>query len=443
MEMDGTQTEKTLPPQVNNANLPALLAMLDPTQLLAVQLAVDLSKRVIGIDGQAGTGKTTIFEVIYKSLRKAGYRVAACAPTGRAAKRIEEKTGIPATTAHKLLEYPSPGERDALTGQPLMPGDPKRCRNYPLEYDVVLCDEYAMVNHEMHRNLIGALPPGGCLRGFGDLNQLRPIEGNKALQRKDSPFREVLTRFDKVTLETTHRQSTGSDVLLNAERIMAGRAPRNLPDSRLHITNKPLDILRKIITPEFGTPTCQIITPTKKTWVGTWKLNALLQTHFIPGVSRKEMINLPRRKWEEENVTYVGAGDKIIWTENDYTLDIMNGETGMVTDTDIEYGVLTIDFGTRKIEVPPQVLREHSDGSVYQYDPRTSIDLAYAITTHKAQGSEYKTIIYLLNKSSRFIQCRSNLYTGMTRASESNDLITDVMSLTNSVTRITTQMEDK
>ncbi len=148
---------------------------LDETQLAAVERCCDLTQRVVPVTGAAGTGKTTILQNVYRRLYKQGREVVLCAPTGKAAKRITEATGIQACTIHRLLEYPFPGERDQTTGKALVSTDPKKDRNNPLNYMVVLCDEYAMVSVEVHRNLLDALPNGAVIRMFGDANKLQPI----------------------------------------------------------------------------------------------------------------------------------------------------------------------------------------------------------------------------------------------------------------------------
>src|SRR5690606_29136416 len=123
---------------------------------------IDMSQgnRIVPVTGVAGTGKTTIIRIVYNELREAGYSVVLCAPTGKAAKRIYEATGIPALTIHRLLEYPHPGERDEKTGKALATTDPKRNRGNPLPHDIVIADEYAMVNLEVHSNLVHALKSG-------------------------------------------------------------------------------------------------------------------------------------------------------------------------------------------------------------------------------------------------------------------------------------------
>ena len=170
----------------------------DVEQIEAINLCCDLTKRIVAVTGEAGTGKTTIIKAVYSKLinyidthRREFKRdyiedrdkyqfnaeeyIVLVAPTGKAAKRIFEATGIPAMTIHRLLEYPTPGEIDENTGKALVASSPKRDKFNPIKQKIVLCDEYAMVSYELHRNLIDALPSGGCVRMFGDCNQLEPI----------------------------------------------------------------------------------------------------------------------------------------------------------------------------------------------------------------------------------------------------------------------------
>ena len=161
----------------------------DEKQKKAIELCCDKDRRIVAITGEAGTGKTTIIKEVYrrlysehdvydrnKNLVKIVPDIVVAAPTGKAAKRIYELTGIPPITLHRLLEYPMTGEIDETTGKPKTHFGPKRDHDNPLDQKIVICDEYAMVNVELHRNLINALPRGGMVRMFGDCNQLEPIE---------------------------------------------------------------------------------------------------------------------------------------------------------------------------------------------------------------------------------------------------------------------------
>ena len=425
-------------------------------QIEAVQLCTDLSKRLVAVSGEPGTGKTTIIKHVYDTLVAAGYRVAISAPTGKAAKRIKEATGIDAMTNHRLLEYPHPGERDPKTGKALRSTDPQRHKQYPLEYDVVICDEFMMVNREVFQNIVNALPSGGCLRCFGDENQLPPIEKEvyrtaqqratqqrATQQKKDNkpvaPFKEVLERFTGVRLDQVHRQAEGSTIISNAKLILSKRMPRRGDDFDIQFTDLPIQTLRSIIEHrdiDYGSLANQIITPTKKTWVGTRELNAMLQP-MLNGQYRKTKFTVPERhSWagtEAEQIELY-VGDKVLWADNnDYKLEVFNGETGVISEIDEEVGIVYIDFGDREVAIPPVMQAERPDGTQIIYNPQKNIELAYAITTHKAQGSEYDNIVYVLNRSSYYTHSRPNFYTAITRAKQKVTLITDQRSISSSL----------
>lgn len=431
----------------------------DATQLAAIDRCCDMQQRIVPVTGVAGTGKTTIIREVYKTLTAAGYRVALCAPTGKAAKRIQEATGLPAMTIHRLLEYPHPGERDPKTGAAMISTVPKRDKENPISEQVVLADEYAMVNREVHRNLIDALPAGGRICMFGDVNQLKPIEEGKGALA-ESPFQAALRRFDGIVLETIHRQLEGSGVALNGERILAGRVPVRKDDFVLRITDQPIDALMTHVMEQldkginFGTNAGQIISPTKRSWVGTHKLNTALQDMLNP-IGMSARMKIKRHTWDEKNPVFVGVGDKVIWTQNTYDLRdeweryydgepsqgyiptpaekmIMNGESGVIVDIDDEGGI-KIDVGDRVVEVPHQMTVQDRRNNLVTIDPRRDMDLGFVITTHKAQGSEWPHIIYMLNRSTMFIQSRHNFYTAISRARLTCTVITDQPSLQNSV----------
>lgn len=439
--MSSTESTTPAPSESESLNLhdaSGAAIDLDTTQQEAVNLCCDISQRVVGVTGAAGSGKTTILQTVYWSLKNAGYNVVLCAPTGKAAKRIFEVTGIDAMTMHRLLEYTHPGEPDPKTGKPCDHSYPKRTRTNPLEVDVVLGDEYAMVNQEVHRSLFNAIPNGGCVRIFGDNNQLQPIEEDKELQSQPSPFTMLLNKFKSVELETIYRQGKDSGILMNLQLILRGRMPTRNDQWDMRFTDQPVDVLRETILDgldndiDFSSVDNQIITVQHKSWVGTGKLNAMIQALFRNSLDPAMMI--PRNSWVAGEGGELGGtirmylGDKVIITRNMYDLNVFNGETGRIIEFSRD-GEIVIDLGDREIIIPPTLLVQNRWGKTIEVDPRKDIDLAYAITTHKAQGSEYKRVVYLLNKSTQFMQNKRNFYTAASRGREHVTLITDQRSL--------------
>jgi len=416
---------------LDNYNFTKQEIELDKTQLGAIALCKDTSKRVVAVTGAAGTGKTTILQHVYRDLYAQQHTVVLCAPTGKAAKRITEVTGIPAMTIHRLLEYPHPGERDAKTGKTLVSTDPKRDRNNPIDYRVVLCDEYAMVNVEVHRNLLDALPSGGIIRMFGDANQLQPIETNKRLQREPSSFLRMLGKFDGIWLETIHRQAGDSSIISNGQRIIQGNIPIRKEDFTLKITEFPVEAILDFVQDnladeiDYGTTRNQIISPTKVGWVGTEALNAAIQQLLQP--SDQSYVTVSRHKWSKIEEQRIYIGDKVIFTVNNYPLEVFNGETGIVKRF-WDNGDIEVDFGDKDIKIPVSLEIEAKFGTYYM-DPQKDLDLAYVITTHKSQGSEYDRICYVMNRSRAFLLNRKNFYTAISRAREHVHIVTDTKSL--------------
>ncbi len=430
------------------------LDQLDPKQREAVSAAVDLNNRLVAITGGAGTGKTSISRITYDALVNAGFRVGVCAPTGKAAKRIYEATGIRAVTVHKLLEYSHPGERDPKTGKPMIETRPKRDRDNPLEFDVVLADEYPMMNHELHRNLIDALPAGGRLIAVGDINQLPPIEKSDALARQDTPFMDLLKRFKGITLETIHRQGEGSGIVENGARIMKGFSPIRRPDFPMDVTDQPVDAIKRIIIEaedkgiNFGALDNQIITPQNISFIGQHALNGHLQPLLNDRINHEKSISLPRHEWDKKHPCWVTVGDKVINTQNIYDLTADNGEEGLfngevgIIEEVTEFDGIIVNFGDRKISIPPVIDRiNYKTGKAYAYDPRKEIYLAYAVTTHKMQGSECKHVVYVMNKCAYRMLNRNNFYTGVTRARLTAHVVTDMRGLSAALTNTRTSFK--
>jgi exodeoxyribonuclease V alpha subunit len=421
----------------------------DEIQQQAIAACCDVGKRIVAITGKAGTGKTMLLREVERRLTGAGYTVQASAPTGKAAKRIREVTGLNAMTNHRMLGYGMPVDvevdDDKHGGKKTVQVStgPRFHRSRTLPYDTILCDEYAMVNQEIHRSIIDALKAGARVCMFGDVNQLKPIEEDKRLEDKPSVFMVALEKFGGITLDTIHRHDAGSGIALNGALILQGKMPRGSSDFILRQTDQPVKALQEYLEHElaeghnYSDLDHQIITCMNKSWVGTQKLNLVIQAMFWDRA--RPFIELPR--YRIPNVTIppirVQVGSKVVYTANTYDMGdgvsyAFNGETGTVINIDHAEGSVEVDFIDRTVIIPPILIAVYPDGRVVEQDPRRNIDHAYVLTTHKCQGSEYKHVCYVLNKSTLWTQSRRNFYTAVTRAREHCTVFTDQVSLAKS-----------
>jgi exodeoxyribonuclease V alpha subunit len=429
-------------------NVPAPIEF-DDKQREAIDACCDVSRRIVAVTGKAGTGKTLIMREVERRLRNAGYTVQASAPTGKAAKRIREVTGLDAMTNHRMLGYGMPTEHeteDEKTGDKKIvkvSTGPKFRRGHPLPYDTILCDEYAMVNQEIHRNIIDALKDGARVCMFGDVNQLKPIEEDRRLDDKPSAFMVALEKFGGITLDTIHRHDAGSGIAQNGALILAGRPPRPSSDFTLRQTDQPVKHLQEWIAEQlqlghnYSDTDHQIITCMNKSWIGTQKLNIVLQAMFWDRA--RPFIELPRYRIAGADMPAirVQVGSKVVYTANTYDLGdgvshVFNGETGTVVNINHMEGSVEIDFSDRSVIIPPLMVAVYADGRAVEQDPRRNIDHAYVLTTHKCQGSEYRHVTYVLNKSTVWAQSRKNFYTAVTRAREHCTVFTDMVSMAKS-----------
>jgi exodeoxyribonuclease V alpha subunit len=439
---------------------------LSAQQKECIQHCLDKNRRLAAVTGEAGTGKTTLIRHLVEQLWQENVIVAA--PTGKAAKRVHEATGIKAVTIHKLLEYGRPRERDVKSGEPVDPTIPKRGRDKPLKYNIVIVDEYSMVATDLDRHLIDALPRGGRLIMFGDVSQLAPIE-KYPTKHPESPFLRHLQAMHRAfKLEGVFRQDADSGILQAAHAIRVGRLPKRSKEFVLHITADPVKELKKLIDSlpnDFSHMDNQIITPVKNRWIGSGPLNTMLRNIYNPhGADEIELLRYP---WDEKHPVRVSVGDKVVCTENTYDLRsqqerfekfnedgspitstfipcpetkyMLNGETGRII-TIYPDEAIEVDFGDRVVEIPYSYedWNERKKAYFTAY-PQRAIELAYAITTHKAQGSEYDNVIYVMAQSVLFMLSRENLYTAVTRAKHSVHVITDSPALMNSL-RITREV---
>lgn len=417
-------------------------------QLEAIEKCTNVSNRLVAITGKGGTGKTTLIKKIYEDLTKLGLLVALTAPTGKAAKRIEEATGIKAFTNHKLLGYGKPDDENA-TIQIFNKTKPRYGINNKLDYDVILCDEYAMVNTEIHNNLQAAIKNTGCMRFFGDVNQLPPIEEDKLSDKrnaiKKSPFKVMLENknIPSVVLDINKRIGDNTGLKDNLDKILKGMLPTSNTNWNTVYTNNPIQVLDDVVIKAeeagvlYNTLDNQIITIQRTTWIGTLQLNERLQKYYNKkhGFS-KPSIEVTSIKGDKEETQLFYVGDKVIHTVNNYDLDVMNGSTGIIKEINQLEQTITVEFEDQIVEYPTQLSYTTINGYVKYYDPRTQLQLAYVLTTHKTQGSEYKNVIYILNKTVVYMANRENLYTGCSRAKNYVNLITDTQTIQSALKKV-------
>ncbi len=363
------------------------------------------------VTGGAGVGKTLVLGTIYKQLRADKLSVALCAPTGRAAKRIQELTGIAAKTIHRLLEFPMPDDDQDLDADPNLP---RRNKDNPFDQKVIVVDEASMVSPQLFRFIMDALPKGGMVRFIGDNNQLPPVEEGKP------PFITMLK--EQPSIELTYNYRSGNVIIENAQRILRGMIPLRRPEFEIIYTDNPIKTLIEFVTKEFTEENHQVIMPTRKGRAGTMRVNPSIQMRFN---SRGPMLRLDRFS-KEETPLAVRAKDKFIWVKNDYKLDLFNGELGFIDWVDPDAGELGVVTGGRNVIIPPRIKTYNAyAGHIVNYDPRKQLELGYAVTTHKAQGSEFETIIYCMDRAQTWLLNKRNFYTAVTRAKSQVVLISD------------------
>lgn len=365
-----------------------------------------MAHRVSVITGGPGTGKTTIINGVLHLLKAAGEKTAICAPTGRAAKRIKEATGNSATTIHRLLEAELDEERHSVYF--------RKCQTNPLDLDAVIVDESSMLDIFLIEALLDALPVSTRLVLVGDVDQLPSVGPGRVL--KDIIESGVIPTF---SLSEIFRQSKESLIVNNAHAINKGEYPKNgdqTADFFIHQTKT--DILESILNWMTGGSVLgvgfpvkardiQVITMTKNGPYGTLALNTKLQHEINPPANEKTQI----QDWQGR---IFRVGDKVMQTKNNYQLEwkstqdfsdglgVFNGEIGEIEN---------IDLDGKKIGV----VYDESRYVVYEPDQWLNLDLAYAITVHKSQGSEFPGIIMPLVWTTPKLAHRNLLYTAITR----------------------------
>lgn len=350
-----------------------------------------LKEKIVVITGGPGTGKTTIIKAIARIFKALKVRLMMAAPTGRAAKRMQEATGYDAKTIHRLLEY-SPRE-----------GGFKKNQDEPLEVDVLIIDETSMIDTMLMYQLLRAIPQTAKLILVGDINQLPSVGPGNVL-------REIIQseEFAVIELNEIFRQSRKSKIILNAHRINQGEYPYiNKPkpgektDFYFIEEDDPEKLLLKIsnmcykhIPEQFKFDPLrdiQVLTPMHKGIVGVANLNVELQKVLNP--ENKEILRGGR---------IFRIQDKVMQMVNNYDKDVYNGDLGWIKEIDTEEQVLKVDFDDRMI--------------AYDFAELDEIQLAYACSIHKSQGSEYPVVVMPLLTQHYMLLQRNLLYTGVTRA---------------------------
>ena len=363
------------------------------------------------ITGGPGTGKTTTINAIIKLFEMQNMEILLAAPTGRAAKRMTETTGMEAQTIHRLLE---------LNGNPEEGGSMRFERNElnPLEADVIIIDEMSMVDIYLMYSLLKAVTVGTRLILVGDVNQLPSVGPGKVL--KDIISSE---KFNVVRLSEIFRQAAESDIITNAHKINAGQSIRldnKSKDFFMLSMSSSLQIQRALVSliaeklPPYVDATkydIQVLTPSRKGELGVENLNKILQQYINPPAPNKR-----EKQWGE---VIFRENDKVMQIKNDYQMEwkivtkkgltikegsgVFNGDCGIIREINEFAGTVTVEF---------------DEGKLVEYTGATleELELAYAITIHKSQGSEYPAVIIPLLNAPRPLLNRNLLYTAVTRA---------------------------
>ncbi|HUR53130.1 MAG TPA: AAA family ATPase, partial [Gemmataceae bacterium] len=384
------------PHPLSNVDVPAALEWAErkmglqfaDTQRVAIREAV--TKKLMVVTGGPGTGKTTIVRAILDIFLGKSLRVPLCAPTGRAAKRLSESTGREAKTIHRLLEF-DPGI-----------GTFKKGRENPLDLDLLVIDEVSMVDVVLMNRLLQAVPPYACVVLVGDRDQLPSVGAGAILADLIDSGVIPVARLTEV-----HRQAGSSWIVRAAHAVNRGEEPESAPagqgDFYFIEANEPADIIARIvqmvkerIPARFGLDPfrdVQVLTPQVKTELGVINLNRELQAALNP--------ERPGVKEVKRFDTTFRVGDKVMQTQNNYQREVFNGDIGRVTDLDLVDQIVVVDFDGRPVE--------------YEFNDLDELQLAYAISVHKSQGSEYPAVVMPVH-TQHFVMLQRNLiYTGITR----------------------------
>ena len=362
---------------------------LAPSQREALKLA--LTSRALVVTGGPGVGKTTLVNAILLILRAKQVRCLLCAPTGRAAKRLFETTGVEAKTIHRLLEV-----------QPAT-GSYGRNEAKPLDCDLLVVDETSMVDVTLMANLLRALPPKASLLLVGDIDQLPSVGPGMVLRHIIESKVVPVVRLTEV-----FRQAAHSRIIINAHRINEGKMAEFSPkgsDSDFFFVDRDepdqiaatlVEMVKTRIPAKFRLDPIrdiQVLCPMNRGSLGIRELNVRLQNELNPARASEPMVE--KFGWQFR------PRDKVIQTENDYDKDVFNGDIGQIVKIDPVEREVVIRFDQREV--------------VYDFGELDEISLAYAITIHKSQGSEFPAVVTPLAMQQYMLLQRNLVYTGITR----------------------------
>jgi exodeoxyribonuclease V alpha subunit len=381
---------------------PALTQMSDSlSEEQAQAIRTALSQPVSILTGGPGTGKTTAVQALIAAVEGAGKRYALASPTGRAAKRLSEATGRPASTIHRLLGYsPMKGfEHDADT---------------PLKLDLLVVDEVSMLDILLANSLFRALEPGTHLLLVGDVDQLPSVGAGDVL-------RDIIVSgiAPVMSLEEIFRQAEGSHIISNAHQINQGELPEIHSESKdffrfpaeapEQAADWVEDLVLNRIPKRFGLPSedIQVLVPMYRGPAGINALNARLQEVLNPPAALKPEKSLFGQTFR--------PGDKVMQVKNDYDKGVYNGDIGFIIEISQVEHTLTVDFEGR--------------GVVYAWSEADQLILAYAISVHKSQGSEFNAVVVPLLTHHYMMLQRNLLYTAVTRAKKLCVLVTNTKAL--------------
>ena len=364
-----------------------------------------LTNNITIITGGPGTGKTTIINTLVKLFDSAGFSVALAAPTGRAAKRMEEASGKPAMTIHRLLEFVWSEEEDILNFG--------RNEENPLEEDVIIVDEASMIDLMLMDGLLNAVKEGTRIIFTGDADQLPPVGAGNVL--RDMIASECIP---VIRLREIFRQAEGSGIVTNSHLINSGEYPEQQSGNDFYIISKTSemsvsDTIRELVGGRIeagfdfvhSADDIQVLTPTKRGMLGAPSLNAMLQEVINPPAEDKAELRIGSVTFRE--------GDKVMQLKNNYGAEwrtdylstegegVFNGDMGIVEAIDTEDKTMTVRMDDRVIEYAGDMLDE--------------IDLAYAVTVHKSQGSEFPAVVIPVLNFPPMLMTRNLLYTAVTR----------------------------